>query len=198
MENESVSMLKELHEAKMFRRVSQVEQESFESILGRIFEHFLALEVLSHLNIKAAGDYVSGILKYQDWAGFRAQAPDLYNLLVVVYNPRRFNMETDKTIVLPELRIKRWMRNLASGIADHDDFANLIYLMQQRMRITSHSKSAQYMYLRRLVADWSNVNASEKKKVINRLLLSMREMGNPNSDLVAVLVGIASSKGINL
>jgi hypothetical protein len=198
MENNNTSMLLELHESKMFRRVSQVEHEKFEDIARRIFEHFLALEVLSYLNIKAAGDYVSGILKFQDWAGFRTQAPDLYNLLVVIYNPDRFNMEVDKTIVLPELRIKRWMRSLASGKADHEDFANLIYLMQQRMHITSHSRSSQLLYLRRLVADWENIDVSAKKKVIGQLALAMREMHNPTSDLLAILVGIASSKGINL
>lgn len=200
MNNENESMLQELHEARMFRRVSQLVEQPFGDISRRIFEHALALEVLSYINPKAAADYAKEILKYQDFAGFRAQAVDMYNLIVVVLRKERFKdkMDIPDDIVIPELRLKRWLRAIAAGRPDHVDFKAFIMILQNRLQVSSASRSTEMLQLRRMVVDWERASPDERKQTIGRLAYYMREMHGPVSDLVVALIGVASSKGLNL
>jgi len=189
-----------LTESKMFKRQEQINKEPFDKIVGRIFSHILALEVLSHLNIRSASDYVTSILRLQAWKGFKPQASDLYNFLTVVFDQAEYadKIPGYKKITIPELRIKRYLRALNSGRADHADFNNLIVLLQQSLGISSNSKSSELLYVKKMVMDWDKLNHADRKKTVDRLALVMREMGNPGSDLVVVLRGIVASKGANL
>jgi len=188
-------------EARMFRRQYQLNDEKFVNIIGRIYTHILALELLSYMNLKAAADYSKNIMKFQDWTnGFRPQASDLYNLLIVILDKDRFKdiISGYKDVSLPEMRIKRFFRSMIAQQPDHNDFQNLNVVLYQRLHISSHPRSSEFIYLRKQVLSWENLDHGDRKRVVQKFEVAMREYGNPGSDLLTVLKGIVASKGTNL
>ena len=173
-----MKFLQELNESRMFRRIEQLEGKSLASIGERLFEHLIALQILAQQDKNKAQTIASRVMKLQNFDGFRTTQPDLYNLIVLLLKPEMYSPiinpeEEEQKIVLPELRLKRNLRELANGKYQHNDFSQLMIMLQKRIP----DLPGQMIQIRRQVSDWERLNQGDKKTVVRRLLMNMRERG---------------------
>lgn len=187
-----MKFLQDLVESRMIRALDQLDQRSVSALASKLFTHLLALRVLYHEDPRLAQSYVRRTMRYQDFAGFRASSPDMYNLLVFIDNPGKYkdHLTIDTDISLPELRLKRNFREIARGNFDSNDYDGLMLLLQRRIPGLNNQQKA----LRREINSYERLSADERSHVIRRLLLLMR---NPDvfSDLHIDLRRAAKDRG---
>jgi len=170
-----MKFLQELNESRLYRRLVQAEGKSVHDIAERLFEHLLALQILCNENRTVASRYAKDIMKMQQFDGFRNSQPDLYNLIVLILQQQQYShiIDVDTAIGLPELRLRRNLREIASGGFDNNDFSYMMLMLQRRFE----NLPKMLIALRRQISDWQNVSDNEHKQIIRRLLWQMREKG---------------------
>lgn len=175
-----MSFLQEIIESRMIRKVERLSGHNVQELANKLFEHLLALQVLSNVDRTAAARYSQQIMRGQDFSGFRQSLPDLYNLVVFLTNQDRFKdkIGSDSSVVVPELRLKRVLRSLQNGSFDNEDFSHLMMILQRRFP----NLSGRHANLRREISDWRRLTKAQQLDVWNKLRILMRET-DINSDL---------------
>jgi len=178
-----MEFIKQLTDSRIYRRLDQIQGTNIATLSGLIFDHLIMLRVLYYIDKPKAVNYANDIMANQNFTSFRASMPDLYNLLVLVIQQKDFadKIFNDWDIVVPELRVKRVLRTLASGDIDNDDFDQLLMLLQRRFK----KLTGDQMWMRRLVGDWKRRTRTDKHIVLTRLLQTVRRP--TNSDLYMLL-----------
>jgi hypothetical protein len=186
-----MKFLQEIIESRMIRQLSQAQQFDLEQLTERLFEHLLALQVLSLVDERSAKNYVSGIINNLNFDGFRNTQKDLYNLLTLVYNSDRYNdiIKPNISISLPIFHIRRNLRAIANGKIDVTDYNNMMMILQRQY----HRVGPRQANLRREISDWPRQTRSQRAEIIAQLLMLMRER-MLNSDLYHILSGISKSQ----
>ena len=143
-----MEFIKELVESRMYRRLSQMKGKSVTDIANQMFNHLLMLRDLYELDKPKAMSYAQEIVNNLSFNGFRMSMPDLYNMIVMVMEQHKYadHLFNDWKIVLPEMRIKRVFRDMASGNLNSRDFAQLMLILQRKMKL-----DADQMRMRRMV-----------------------------------------------
>lgn len=167
-----MSILQEIQESRMIRRLEKFRGMSVSDIAQTLFEHLLALQILANTNPNQAARYVGQILSQQHFDGFRTTQPDLYNLIVIVLQQDKYSdyLLNDKNISIPELRLKRNLRSIASGKIDNDDYSGMLLALQYRISNLNN----QLVNIRRSVSDWANLDSKEKESIKSLLKQQMR------------------------
>jgi hypothetical protein len=182
--------LDSLTEARMLRHLSSVKGEDVNAIASKLFSHLLALRILVAEDAEDGKQYASDTLQYSSFKTFKVSMPDLYNLIVLVTKQYEYadTLFNDWALTLPEMRLRRVLRDLASGAKDQNDFNELMLIMQRKLSLSSVQ-----IQTRRAVSDYDELSPSIKAALIRRLLIEMRVDG-PQSDLYIALQKAASSK----
>ena len=183
-----MKFIQELDESRMYKRLGQLEGMHVNDIAERLFEHLLALQILSNVDRSRASRYAEQIMRQQQFDGFRNSQPDLYNLITLVTKQEQYShlIDTDVSVGLPELRLRRNLREIARGGFDNNDFSYMMLMLQRRFE----KLPKMLIQLRRQISDWKRLSDNEHKQVIRRLMLQMREKGI-QSDFYKDLSGIA-------
>ena len=170
-----MKFLQELNESRMYRKLGQLQGRSIHYIAEQLFEHLLALQILANKNRSLASRYAKQIMKQTQFDGFRNSQPDLYNLITLVLRQDQYShvLETDKSIGLPELRLRRNLRELAQGNFDNNDFSYMMLMLQRRFE----NLPGLLIQLRRQISDWKNLSPGDQTTVIRRMLNQMRTKG---------------------
>lgn len=170
-----MKLLQELAESRLYRRLGQLEGKNISDIAERLFEHLLALQIFCNENPGLAARYAKEIMKMQAFDGFRTSQPDLYNLIVLIVKQSQYShlINTDETVVIPELRLRRNLREIARGKFDNNDYSQMMLIMQRRFE----NLPQQLIALRRKISEWRQLSSSQKTSLINMLKLNMRERG---------------------
>lgn len=170
-----MKFLQELNESRMYRRLSQLNGKTIDSIGERLFEHLLALQILVNEDMLYAKKYADIIMSQQNFTGFRTSQPDLYNLISVILNQDKYShiVEPNPDVIIPELRLKRNLRDIAAGRFDNNDFSQLMLMLQRRLE----KLPGQLIQLRRQISEWNRNPDREKYIVIHRMMQQMRERG---------------------
>ena len=170
-----MKFFQELNESRLYRRLGQLEGKSIHDIAERLFEHLLALQILCNIDRGRASQYASWIMRQQQFDGFRNSQPDLYNLITLIHQQEQYShlIDTDSSIGLPELRLRRNLREIARGGFDNNDYSYMMLMLQRRFE----KLPKMLITLRRQISDWQNINPNEHKQIIRRLLWQMRERG---------------------
>ena len=143
-----MEFIKQLDESRMYRRLGQLTGMRIEDIAKTMFDHFLLLRGLYDVDKAKAMKYAGEIVSNLNFNGFRPSMPDLYNMIVLVMEQKKYadRVFNDWDIVLPEMRIKRVFRDIASGTLNSSDFAQLMLILQRKMKL-----DADQMRMRRMV-----------------------------------------------
>jgi len=170
-----MEFLQEINESRMYRKLGQLEGRSVHYVAEQLFEHLLALQILCNEDRSLASGYATWIMKQTQFDGFRNSQPDLYNLIVLVLRQDQYSdvLDTDAAIGLPELRLRRNLREIARGDFNNNDFSYMMLMMQRRF----DQLPGLLVQLRRQVSDWNNLSPGDRKTVIRRLLNQMRTRG---------------------
>jgi hypothetical protein len=168
-----MKLLQELNENRLFRTQSRLDGLSRSDLARKFFTHMMALRVLYEESPQAAQNYVKQIMRWSDFDGFRSANTDLYNIISVLMNKDRFddqvNIDTD--FAVPDLRLRRILRQLGQGRIDRDDYNNFMMTLQR----TVPNLSSQHMSIRREITDYRDLSWNEKSSLVRRLLLLLRE-----------------------
>jgi hypothetical protein len=186
-----MKFIQEIIESRMIRQLSQAQQFNLEELTERLFEHLLALQVLSLVDSKAAKNYVSGIINNLNFDGFRNTQKDLYNLLTLVYNADRYSdiIKPNISISLPIFHIRRNLRSIADGRIDVTDYNNMMMILQRQY----HRIGPRQANLRREISEWPRKTTSQRMEIIQQLMMLMRER-MLNSDLYYIISNISKSQ----
>jgi len=172
-----MELIKELIEARMHRRLGSFRGQDVGDIAKNMFNHFIMLRSLYDLDKNKAVKYAKEIVQRLNFDGYRASMPDLYNMIVMVKEQHKYadQLFNNWKIVLPEMRIKRVIRDIASGELNARDFAQLMIMLQRKINLDGDQ-----MRMRRLVST-ENPAQSELNWMQKRLITMTRR--NINSDL---------------
>lgn len=187
-----LGFMKELHEARLIRRLDRIDGKDISELGRTLFNHLLALRLLHYEDAKAASKYARQIMRHPEFNGFRITSPDIFNLVVFIQNKKRFadRIEIDDALSVPEMRLRRNLRELEKGNINANDYEKMMLILQRQL---DGLGSAHYQ-LRRETNEYPKLPESQKVHVIKRLLLLIR---NPVffSDLHVILRRVAREKG---
>lgn len=187
-----LNFIKELSESRLIRRLDRIDGKDINQLGRMLFNHLLALRLLHYEDPKSAAKYAKAIMRYPEFNGFRVTSPDIFNLVVFIQNKNRFadRIEIDSALSVPEMRLRRNLREIENGKIKSNDYEQMMLILQRQL---DGLGSAQYQ-LRRETNDYPKLPDSQKVQVIKRLLLLIR---NPVffSDLHMILQRVAKEKG---
>lgn len=175
-----MEFLQQLDESRMYRRLNQLTGMKIDDIAKTMFNHLLLLRGLYDLDKAKAMTYASAIVSNLNFNGFRPSMPDLYNMIVMVMEQKKYadRIYNNWDIVLPEMRIKRVFRDIAAGNLNSNDFAQLMLILQRRIS----GLDADQMKMRRMVQQ-PRLTASDQNWMKKRLVQMTRNSSGANSDL---------------
>lgn len=175
-----MNIFQEVTESRMIRQLSQVEGRTLDSLMEQLFEHLLALQVLATEAPQEARRYVSSIVQNLNFPGFRQSQNDLYNLIVFVMKKTQYEdkIDVDIDVVLPEFNLKRNLRDIADGRINNNDYSHMMLMIQRRYPTVGYRQAN----LRREIADYQKLTPKDRRDVVQRLALLMRET-QVNSDM---------------
>jgi hypothetical protein len=174
-----MNIFQEITESQMIRQLSQLKGSKLSDLMESLFEHLLAMQVLAIENPRAAASYADTIVTNLNFPGFRQSQTDLYNLIVFVmyYDQYKDLIKKDIDVVLPELMLKRNLRSIASGRIDLMDYNHMMMTIQRRYSMIGGRQAN----LRREISDYSSLDLRDRKKVVDQLIILMRN--TMNSDM---------------
>lgn len=170
-----MKFFQELNESRMYRRLNQLEGKSIHDVAERLFEHLLALQIFANEDRGTAMKYANQIMRQQAFDGFRTSMPDLYNLIALVKKQSNYEhvIDTDETVGIPELRMRRNLREIGRGGFDNNDYSQMMLMLQRRFDELPNVLKE----LRRQISTWDRKSEGNKKVLIRKLMLQMRERG---------------------
>jgi hypothetical protein len=177
-----------LEESRTFKRLSLVRGMSVDDIAIKALNFLLALKVVYHEDKKQAARYAQQLVNQQSYSGFKTSQPDLYNVLVLVFKQDQYSdLVKGSDITLPELRIKRNLRIMASGKVDERDYNEMLIMMLRRLK----GVESIHWRIRRRIADYSDMNSHDKEQLMRYLMILMRKGEQVYPDLYIVIERIA-------
>ena len=185
--------VKELGEARLYRKPSNIPSVSIGTIGENLFNAALALHIMKYENPKAAAAYAKRTLAtgLDNW---RSSGSDFNNMVQILANPEKYKdrINVDKSISVPELQLKTWLRNISNNKFDEQTDRRFFLALQRQLGVTSPG----LISARRVVADWSKSLGNERAQAIGKVQRGMSH-SLKQSDLFAPFAKIASKGGVD-
>jgi hypothetical protein len=168
-----------LSESRAYRTPRQLNGLKQSQLGEQLFEQLLALQILANSDPDYAARVSENIMKLQNWPGFRTSQPDLYNIIAMIMKPEKFKdrIAQDVKITIPELRLKRNLRNIAKREFQNNDYSYMMLILQRNM---VDFLKAPLIQMRRQIATWERIVPRDKNVIRDRLMLQMRKSGLQN------------------
>jgi hypothetical protein len=168
-----------LSESRAYRTPRQLNGLKQSQLGEQLFEQLLALQILANSDPAYAARVAEEIMKLQNWPGFRTSQPDLYNVIAMIMKPNKFKdrIAQDVVITIPELRLKRNLRNIAKRDYQNSDYSYMMLMLQRNM---IDFLPAPLVQMRRQIANWERIVPRDKNVIRDRLMLQMRKSGLQN------------------
>ena len=168
--------LNELAESRIFQYQDDFRNKSARDLADLAFTMILVLEILRHRRVQISKDYARRTINYVDFSAIKPGSTDLFNLLTVLINQEVFDNEisTDRRISVPELQIKRYLRDVADAKMSGSFDREFLLKLEDYLRVND----GELRNARRVVAYWNTATALDKKNVSEMLLRNMRSRAN--------------------
>ena len=168
-----------LSESRAYRTPRQLNGLKQSQLGEQLFEQLLALQILANSDPDYAARIAGDIMKLQNWPGFRTSQPDLYNVIAMIMKPEKFKdrIAQNVQITIPELRLKRNLRNIAKREFQNSDYSYMMLMLQRNM---VDFLPAPLIQMRRQIANWERIVPRDKNVIRDRLMLQMRKSGLQN------------------
>ena len=146
---------------------------------------FFALNFIWHEDRASAVKYARNIMSQPGFKGFRTTQPDLYNAITLLLHQEKYSdkLITRYDITIPELRIKRILRDMSGGRVDEDDYHQLFLLMMR----TTKGVSSDHQRVRRQLRRYDEMTSFDKIRNLRWLMLQMRTGKARYSDMYPML-----------
>lgn len=202
----SFEFINQISESKLISNRYFLEQYDLRDIADFAFLYLISLEILAQeeRTREEAIDYVKKTVSWGDFDNFRNAATDLYLLFHTMFgknnkqsyellkNPKANTRLLDKLYLKYQL-VRTWLLDLTRDNVSNAGHKQFLIKLEQMLDI----QTSNYVALRRLVADWSNLDNYAKELVMTRLLLAFRTR-MPRSELLPLLNKIAKYQDLEL
>ena len=121
----------------------------------------------------AAQGYATQMSKNIQFDGFSQSMPDLFNILTLIIQQEKYanRLFNNWSVTLPEMRIKRIIRDMARGELVDGDMDQLLMILQRQFKSILDGDQ---MRIRRLATSWDKNNSSQNSFAVTRLIQTMR------------------------
>ena len=171
------TLFADLFEARTFRNPQTLEKYSKQELSEIFFLFMMILNLMAHVDPTVAKKYAADTLQYPSFATIKLSATDLCNLITALYRADAFLDE--KSVPLPILEIKRWLRGFSNAEADLA-FTRMVLMKCQTVLKISDSM---LLRLRRNVTDFSVLDTNEQLDTARQLYRLIRK-SSYNGDLI--------------
>ena len=175
----------ELKEARIFKNLNLVDGTKADDLAILMLNMFFALNFIWHEDRASAVEYARNIMSQPGFKGFRTTQPDLYNAITLLLHQEKYSdkLITRYDITIPELRIKRILRDMSGGRVDEDDYHQLFLLMMR----TTKGVSSDHQRVRRQLHRYDEMTSFDKIRNLRWLMLQMRTGKARYSDMYPML-----------
>jgi hypothetical protein len=175
----------ELKEARIFKNLNLVDGTKADDLAILMLNMFFALNFIWHEDRASAVKYARNIMSQPGFKGFRTTQPDLYNAITLLLHQEKYSdkLITRYDITIPELRIKRILRDMSGGRVDEDDYHQLFLLMMR----TTKGVSSDHQRVRRQLRRYDEMTSFDKIRNLRWLMLQMRTGKARYSDMYPML-----------
>lgn len=157
--------IKELTEARMFFTPKDVKNMSVTEIGEVVYLIFMVLEILRWSKYNEAASYAGRTKDRSPYDKMYYAGTDLGNLLALITNQNMFadTIKTDAGVNLPVFQVNRYLGAVSSNSkSSGSDDQSFFWRLEDFLKLYSNSN---FRYLRRNVGDWTNLDASDKRRV---------------------------------
>ncbi len=175
----------ELKEARIFKNLNLVDGTKADDLAILMLNMLFALNFIWHEDRASAVKYARNIMSQPGFKGFRTTQPDLYNAITLLLHQEKYSdkLITRYDITIPELRIKRILRDMSGGRVDEDDYHQLFLLMMR----TTKGVSSDHQRVRRQLRRYDEMTSFDKIRNLRWLMLQMRTGKARYSDMYPML-----------
>jgi hypothetical protein len=175
----------ELKEARIFKNLNLVDGTKADDLAILMLNMFFALNFIWHEDRASAVKYARNIMSQPGFKGFRTTQPDLYNAITLLLHQEKYSdkLITRYDITIPELRIKRILRDMSGGRVDEDDYHQLFLLMMRTIK----GVSSDHQRVRRQLRRYDEMTSFDKIRNLRWLMLQMRTGKARYSDMYPML-----------
>jgi hypothetical protein len=175
------AFLQELTEARMFRGRDTLKGKTAEELAKVSFLMFMMLEILRKEDAGFAKTYAKQTIWHESFSSMKTNATDLHNLLSVLSNQQKFSdrIVTNFSINVPALQIRRYLRDIDSGLKQQGLDRAFFKTLQEYLKISSSDLKE----VRRAVADWRDAGQTEKS-TIRYKIKNLLQTTNHQNDLL--------------
>ena len=85
-----MEFIKELIEARMYRKLDSVKGTDVQTLAGLMFDHMLMLKLLYSIDKPKAVKYANNTMSFQNFKGFRRSHKDLYNIITLITEQKKY------------------------------------------------------------------------------------------------------------
>jgi hypothetical protein len=180
----------ELQEARIFKNLNLVDGTKADELGLLLVNMFFALNFIWHEDRASAVKYARNIMSQPGFKGFRTTQPDMYNAITLLLHQEKYSdkLITRYDITIPELRIKRILRDMSGGRVDEDDYHQLFLLMMRTIK----GVSSDHQRVRRQLRRYDEMSSFDKIRNLRWLMLQMRTGKARYSDMYPMLQKIWS------
>jgi hypothetical protein len=175
----------ELKEARIFKNLNLVDGTKADDLAILMLNMFFALNFIWHEDRASAIKYARSIMNQPAFKGFRTTQPDMYNAIVLLLHQEKYSdkLITRYDINIPELRIKRILRDMSGGRIDEDDYHQLFLLLMRTIR----GVSSDHQRVRRQLHLYDEMTSFDKIRNLRWIMLQMRAGKARYSDMYPML-----------
>jgi hypothetical protein len=175
----------ELSEARIFKNLNLVDGTKADDLAILMLNMFFALNFIWHEDRASAIKYARNIMSQPGFKGFRTTQPDMYNAITLLLHQEKYadRLITRYDITIPELRIKRILRDMSGGRVDEDDYHQLFLLMMRTIK----GVSSDHQRVRRQLRRYDEMSSFDKIRNLRWLMLQMRTGKARYSDMYPML-----------
>lgn len=175
----------ELNETRIFRNLNLVDGTKADDLGLLLVNMFFALNIIWHEDRASAVKYARSIMRQSDFKGFRTTQPDMYNAITLLMHQEQYSdkLVTRYDVKIPELRIKRILRDMSGGRVDEDDYHQLFLLMMRTIK----GWTSDHQRARRQLHRYDEMSSFDKIRNLRWLMLQMRTGKARYSDMYPML-----------
>ena len=175
----------ELNETRIFRNLNLVDGTKADDLGLLLVNMFFALNIIWHEDRASAVKYARSIMRQSDFKGFRTTQPDMYNAITLLMHQEQYSdkLVTRYDVKIPELRIKRILRDMSGGRVDEDDYHQLFLLMMRTIK----GWTSDHQRARRQLHRYDEMSSFDKIRNLRWLMLQMRTGKVRYSDMYPML-----------
>ena len=167
-----MEFIRELIEARMYRKLESVKGTDVQTLAGLMFDHMLMLKMLYYIDQPKAVQYAKNTMTFQNFTGFRQSQTDLYNIITLIMEQKKYadKLFNNWDITIPELRLKRILRDMANGVLNEQDFSQFMMILQRRFK----GLKGDQLWMRRIAQEWHKQSPAVRRSAMTRILQTVR------------------------